>query len=42
LKSATLRSDRGGPCVVQYGTRTLAIETEAGETVRFDGALAKR
>ena len=42
LKSATLRSDRGGPCVVQYGSRTVALETRAGETVRFDGALARR
>ena len=42
LKSATLRSDRGGPCVVQYGSRTKAIETKAGETLRLDGALARR
>jgi alpha-L-fucosidase 2 len=42
LKSATLRSDRGGPCVVQYGSRTASIETKAGETIRLDGALAKR
>ncbi len=42
LKSATLRSDRGGPCVVQYGSRTRSLETMAGETVRFDGALARR
>ncbi len=42
LKSATLRSDRGGPCVVQYGSRTLSLETKAGETVRLDGALARR
>ena len=42
LKSATLRSDRGGPCVVQYGSRTVSIETKAGETVRLDGALARR
>ena len=42
LKAATLRSDRGGPCVVQYGSRTVSIETKAGETVRLDGALARR
>jgi alpha-L-fucosidase 2 len=42
LKSATLRSDRGGPCVVQCGSRTVSIETKAGETVRLDGALARR
>ena len=42
LKSATLRSDRGGPCVVQYGSRTLSLETRAGETIRLDGALARR
>lgn len=42
LKSATLRSDRGGPCVVQYGSRTLSLETTAGETVHLDGALARR
>ena len=42
LKSATLRSDRGGPCVVQYGSRTQSLETTAGETVRLDGALARR
>ena len=42
LKSATLRSDRGGPCIVQYGARTAALQTRAGETVRLDGALARR
>jgi len=42
LKSAALRSDRGGACVVQYGSRRLSIETKAGETVRLDDALARR
>jgi alpha-L-fucosidase 2 len=42
LKSATLRSDRGGPCIVQCGARTAALSTRAGETVRLDGALARR
>jgi hypothetical protein len=39
LKSATLRSDRGGSCVVQYGSRTLSLQARAGETIRLDGAL---
>ena len=42
LKAATLRPDRGGPCFVQYGSRTVSIETKAGETVRLDGSLARR
>ena len=42
LKSATLRSDRGGPCVVQYGSQSRSIETKAGEAVHLDGALARR
>ena len=42
LKSATLRSGRGGACVVQHGSRTVSLETKAGETVRLDGALARR
>ena len=39
LKSATLRPDRGGPCVVQYGSRTLMLQTKAGEAIRLDGSL---
>jgi alpha-L-fucosidase 2 len=42
LKAATLHSDRGGPCIVQYGTRAVTPETKAGEAVRLDGALARR
>jgi alpha-L-fucosidase 2 len=42
LKSATLRADRGGPCVVQYGSRSAPLETRPGEAVRLDEALAKR
>jgi alpha-L-fucosidase 2 len=42
LKSATLRSDRGGPCVVQYGSRTLALSARAGESIRLDASLARR
>jgi len=41
LTSATLRADRGGPCVVQYGARTVRVETRAGETIRLDGSLAR-
>ena len=42
LASATLRSDRGGRCVVQYGERTVALATKAGEAVRLDGELKRR
>jgi alpha-L-fucosidase 2 len=42
LKAVTLRSDRGGKCLVQYGPRSVPIETRPGETVRLDGALARR
>jgi alpha-L-fucosidase 2 len=42
LVSATLRADRGGPCRVQYGSRTLSLETKAGETVLFDEQLNRR
>jgi alpha-L-fucosidase 2 len=42
LKAAALRSNRGGRCVVQYGPRTVSLETQAGETVRLDGTLARR
>lgn len=42
LASATLRSDRGGRCVVRYGSRTLSLQTRAGETVRLDQALGRR
>ena len=42
LKSAALRSDHGGSCVLQYGSRSQSIDTKAGETVRLDGALARR
>jgi alpha-L-fucosidase 2 len=41
LTSAVLRSDRGGSCVVQYGSRAQPIETKPGETVRLDGWLAR-
>jgi len=42
LKAVTLRSDRGGKCLVQYGPRSVPIETRTGEAVRLDGALARR
>jgi alpha-L-fucosidase 2 len=42
LGSATLRSDRGGPCAVQYGARTVSLDTRAGETVLLDGELKRR
>ncbi|HEX9187096.1 MAG TPA: glycoside hydrolase family 95 protein, partial [Vicinamibacteria bacterium] len=42
LTSATLRADRGGPCVVQLGGRTERLETRKGETVRLDGSLGRR
>jgi alpha-L-fucosidase 2 len=42
LRWATLRSDRGGPCVVQYGSRTLALSARAGESIRLDASLARR
>ena len=41
LASATLRSDRGGPCLVQYGARTVSFDTRAGETLRLDGGLGR-
>jgi alpha-L-fucosidase 2 len=41
LASATLRSDRGGPCVVQYGSRTVRLDAKAGETIRLDGELRR-
>jgi alpha-L-fucosidase 2 len=42
LVSATLRSDRGGKLVVQYGSRSVPLGTRPGETLRLDGSLAKR
>jgi alpha-L-fucosidase 2 len=42
LVSATLRADRGGPCVVQLGSRTAVLETREGEAVRLDGSLGRR
>jgi alpha-L-fucosidase 2 len=42
LAWATLRSERGGRCAVQYGERTLALGTRPGETVRLDGELEGR
>lgn len=42
LRSATLRSDRGGRCVVQYGARRAVLDTRPGEQVRLDGALDRR
>ena len=42
LKAAIVRADHGGPCVVRYGSRTVSLHTTAGETVRLDGALARR
>ena len=42
LESATLRADRGGPCVVRYGARTLSLQTRPGETIRLDGSLQRR
>ena len=42
LTSATLRSDRGGTCVVRHGSRARSIETKAGETVNLDASLERR
>jgi alpha-L-fucosidase 2 len=42
LTSATLRADRGGPCVVQLGARTVRLETSEGEAVTLDGSLGRR
>jgi alpha-L-fucosidase 2 len=42
LESATLRADRGGPCVVQYGRRSIALETKAGEALELDEQLRVR
>ncbi len=39
LREARIRSLRGGACVVQYGERTVRLETRAGEEYRLDGAL---
>ena len=39
LVTATLRSLRGVPCVLQYGTRTVRLVLAARETARFDQQL---
>jgi hypothetical protein len=42
LKSATLRSDRGGPLVVEYGGKRASFATRAGESIRLDASLVRR
>jgi alpha-L-fucosidase 2 len=42
LVAVTLRSLRGGPCVLQYGTRTVRLDLAARETPRFDSQLNRR
>jgi hypothetical protein len=42
LKAARVRSDRGGPLVVEYGGKRASFPTRAGETIGLDGALARR
>jgi alpha-L-fucosidase 2 len=41
LKAARVRSDRGGPLVVEYGGKRAWFPTRAGETIGLDGALAR-
>jgi alpha-L-fucosidase 2 len=42
LKSATVRSDRGGSLVVEYAGKRASFPTRAGESIRLDAALARR
>lgn len=41
LKAATVRSDRGGPLVVECAGRRASFATRAGETILLDGSLAR-
>lgn len=42
LKAATVRSDRGGPLVVECGGKRASFPTRAGETILLDATLARR
>jgi alpha-L-fucosidase 2 len=42
LKAATVRSDRGGPLVVEYAGKRASFATRAGETIALDAGLARR
>ena len=42
LERVVLRSQRGEPCTVRYGERTVRFETRAGETITLDGTLQTR
>lgn len=39
LKSATVRSKLGQPCVLQYGTQRVELKTAAGKEYHFDSSL---
>jgi alpha-L-fucosidase 2 len=42
LESVKLRADRGGPCFVRYGSRTIPLEAKPGEVLDLDGQLRVR
>ncbi len=42
LKGAKVRSDRGGPLVVECGGKRASFATRAGETILLDGSLERR
>jgi len=42
LERAVLRSERGGPCAVRRGARTVRLETRAGETITLGGGLQRQ
>jgi alpha-L-fucosidase 2 len=42
LTSAVIRSALGGPCVVRYGSKTVALATKAGKTYTLDGGLKQK
>ena len=39
LTSVTVRSNLGRPCTLRYSDTVQEVETEAGTTYTFDGAL---
>jgi alpha-L-fucosidase 2 len=42
LERAVIRSERGEPCTVRYGERTVKLETRAGGKVTLDARLRAR
>jgi alpha-L-fucosidase 2 len=42
LREAVVRSKLGSQCKLCYGEKTVGLDTKAGESYRFDGALARK